>query len=72
MALSMIESAICKCKDIPCEIAKFKYDCKAAIAISVAQGIDDLPGFVIGSEVFMGNDYTESRIIKAIKKASKS
>lgn len=72
MAFSVLESSIVKCKNIPCEIAKFKYDNKAAIAIAVAQGIDDLPGFVIGSEAFMGNDYNESRIIKAIKKASKS
>jgi len=72
MALSMVESAIVKCKDIPCEIAKFNYDSKAAIAIALAQGIDDLPGFVIGSEVFMGSNYTESKIIKAIKKVSES
>jgi hypothetical protein len=70
-ALSVIEGAILKCKNITCEIAKFKYDTKAALAIAVAQGIDDLPGFVIGSEVFVGDDYDEERIIKAIKKASK-
>lgn len=70
-ALSTIEGAILKCKNISCEIAKFKYDSKAAIAIAIAQGIDDLPGFVIGKEVFVGEDYTEDRIIKAIKKASK-
>jgi hypothetical protein len=68
-ALSTIESAILKCKDISCEIAKFKYDTKAALAIAMAQGIDDLPGFVIGKEVFVGSDYTEARIVQAIKKA---
>jgi hypothetical protein len=71
-ALSAIEGAILKCKNITCEIAKFKYDTKAALAIAMAQGIDDLPGFVIGSEVFVGEDYDEARIVKAIKKASKS
>ena len=69
-ALSTIEGAILKCKDIPCEIAKFKYDSKVAIAIAIAQGIDDLPGFVIGSQAFKGSDYSESRIINAIKKVS--
>jgi len=68
-ALSTIESAILKCKNIPCEIAKFKYDTKAALAIAIAQGIGDLPGFVIGKEVFVGSDYTEERIVQAIKKA---
>jgi len=69
-ALASIENAMLKCKDISCEIAKFKYDTKAALAIATAQGIDDLPGFVIGSEVFVGEDYTEERIVKAIKKAN--
>jgi len=71
MALSMIESAISKCKEIPCEIVKFRYDSKAAIAISIAQGIDDLPGFVIGDAVFKKDNYTEEEIKKAIKEASK-
>ena len=71
-ALSTIENAIKKCKNIFCEIVKFKYDTKVALMIAKAQGIDDLPGFVIGSEVFVGNNYTEELIIKAIKKASKS
>jgi len=68
-ALSTIERAILRCKNIACEIAKFKYDTKAALAIAMAQGIDDLPGFVIGKEVFVGEDYTEERIVKAIEKA---
>lgn len=68
-ALSTIEGAILKCKNIPCEIAKLKYDTKVALVIAVAQGIDDLPGFVIGKEVFIGSNYTEERIINAIKKA---
>ena len=71
-ALSAIESAVKKCKDIPCEILKFKYDTNAALAIATNKGIDDLPGFVIGSkDVFVGDDYSEDRIIKAIKKAHK-
>ena len=69
-ALSTIENAILKCKHISCDIAKFKYDSKAAVMIARAQGIDDLPGFVVGTEVFIGNDYSEERIIKAILKAS--
>ena len=72
MALSIIESAIVKCKEIPCEIAKFKYDNKVAISIALAQGINDLPGFVIGDKVFQKDNYTEAEIIKAIKKASKA
>ena len=56
-ALSTIESSIQKCKNIACEIAKFQYDSKAALAIAMAQGIDTLPGFVIGNEVFKGDDY---------------
>lgn len=68
-ALSAIEGAIIKCKDISCEIAKFKYDTTVALNIAMTQGIDDLPGFVIGKEVFVGDDYDEERIIKAIKKA---
>ena len=67
-ALSVLESAVLQCADIPCEIAKFKYDSKAAIAIALAQGIDDLPGFVIGDKVFVGEDYSEAKIIKAIRK----
>jgi len=69
-ALSTIESAILKCKNTSCEIAKFHYDSRAALMIATAQGINDLPGFVVGSEVFMGNDYSEERIVKAIRKAS--
>jgi len=71
-ALSTIESAIQQCKNITCEIAKFKYDTKAALAIATAQGINTLPGFVIGTESFMGDDYDEELIVKAIKKVSKS
>jgi len=71
-ALSALENAISKCPNIACEIAKFKYDTKAALAIAIKQGIDGLPGFVIGSEVFVGSDYDEKRIVKAIKKANKS
>ena len=71
-ALCAIENAILKCKNIPCEIAKFHYDSRAALMIAKAQGIDDLPGFVVGSEVFIGDDYSEERIVNAIKKASKS
>ena len=72
LALSMIESAILKCKEIPCEIVKFRYDNKVAISIAIAQGIDDLPGFVIGDNVFQKNNYTEAEIVKAIKKTSKA
>jgi len=71
-ALSAIEGAVIKCKNISCEVAKFKYDTKAALAIAMAQNINTLPGFVIGSEVFMGSNYDEEKIVKAIKKANKS
>jgi len=70
-ALSAIEDAVIKCKEIPCEILKYHYDTKAAIAIACNKGIDDLPGFVIGDEVFVGKDYSAKRIEDAIKKSSK-
>jgi len=72
-ALSSTERAIGKCKEIPCQILKFKYDTTVALSIARNKGIDDLPGFVVANdEVFVGDDYDEERIIKAIKKASKS
>jgi hypothetical protein len=66
-ALETIESAITKCKNITCDLKKFLYNDKAAIAIAVNKGIDDLPGIVIGDSTFNGNNYTEAAIIKAIK-----
>jgi hypothetical protein len=58
-----------KCKKNPCEILKYQYDSRAAIAIAVNKGISDLPGFVIGNDVYVGTDYSEERIIKSIKNA---
>jgi len=72
-ALSTIENAIIKCKDIPCEVLKFKYDTNAALSIARNKGINNLPGFVVANnDVFVGDDYDEERIIKAIKKANKN
>ena len=70
-ALSILESAIIKCSKISCEILKFHYDTKPAVAIAVNKGINDLPGFVIGEDVYIGKNYSEEEIIKSIKKASK-
>jgi len=70
-AISMIGSAIKKCSKISCEIAKFSYTSKAAIGIAVTNGINDLPGFVIGEKVFQGDNYSEKEIIDAIKEATK-
>ena len=66
-ALSTIENAISKCKNIACEILKFKYDTQVAINIAVKNGINDLPGFMIGNKIFNGDDYSLDRIIEAIK-----
>lgn len=71
VALLTLENAILKCPKIPCEILKFHYDTKQAVSIAVNKGIDDLPGFVIGNDVYIGKNYTEEEIIKSIKKASK-
>lgn len=69
-ALRTIETAICKVGEIPCEIIKFRYNEQAAIAIAAAQGIETLPGFVVGLTPFQGSDYSEEKIIEAIKKAA--
>lgn len=69
--LNCIESAVKKCPEISCEILKFNYNSKTAISIAVTKGIDDLPGFVVGDIVFQGSDYTEKRIVDAIKNYSK-
>lgn len=71
-ALSTIENAIVKCKDVSCQILKFHYDTKPALTIAVNNGIDGLPGFVIGDKVFKDKNYSEKLIIDAIRKASKS
>ena len=71
-ALLTIEGAIIKCPEISCKISKFHYDTKPAILIAINNGIDDLPGFVIGTDVYIGKDYSEEHIIKSIKKASKN
>ena len=66
-ALTNIESAINKCKNISCILHKFKYDSKEAITLAVTHNIDDLPGIVIGTKVFI-KSCTEKEIIDAIKK----
>jgi hypothetical protein len=68
-ALANIEIAISKCKKISCEIHKFKYDSQEAITIAIKNGIDDLPGIVIGNRVFV-KDCSEKNAIDAIKKAA--
>lgn len=70
-ALGTINDAIKSCKNISCEIKKFRYDTPEALNIAIDNGIDDLPGFVIGNESFKGSNYTEESIVKAIRKYGK-
>ena len=70
-ALSAIESAVVKCNKIPCEIIKLLYNNDEALRIAIEHNIDDLPGFVIGSEIFKGKNHDAGRIVKAIGKASR-
>lgn len=67
-ALSTIEKAMSQVQNIACEILRFKYNTQVAVNIAVNNGINDLPGFVIGKKVFNGDDYSLDRIIDAIKK----
>lgn len=67
-ALTNIESAIDKCKKIPCILHKFQYDSKEAITLAINNSIDDLPGIIIGKKVFI-KQCAEKEIIEAIKKA---
>ena len=67
-ALDNIESAMKKCKNIPCELRKLAYDSNEAVMLAVNRNISDLPGIVIGDRVFV-KDCTEKDIIEAIKKA---
>ena len=50
-AFSTIEAAVelMKVQGIECEILKFHFDTKVAINIASKNGIDDLPGFVVGT-----------------------
>jgi hypothetical protein len=68
-ALTTIESAIIKCKEIPCKIIKLLYHTKEAISVAINNDIDDLPGFVIGKAKFVKDNYTEEKVINAIKEA---
>ena len=58
--------------NIPCNFKEFLYTNKVAINIAINNDIDDLPGLVVESSggVFCGEDYTEERIIEAIKKVA--
>jgi glutaredoxin len=69
-ALETIERSISIVKNATCQISKFHYDTNVAISIAVNKGITELPGFVIGDDVYMGDDYTEKEIIESIKKAN--
>ena len=65
-----INQSVEKCRDIPCKILKFKYDTQVAVSIAINKDIDDLPGIVIKDSVFQGDNYSESKITEAIKKAA--
>lgn len=70
-ALEIIQDAIKKCKNISCQVIKFRYDTPEALKVAMAYNIDDLPGFVIGKKSFKGNNYTEALIVEAIKRYGK-
>jgi hypothetical protein len=61
-----INSAIYK-TNIPCEIRKFLYNSKPAVAIAIKNDINDLPGIVIGQSKFSGKNYNVEAVIEAIK-----
>lgn len=70
-AIETLRTSIKKCKNIPCQITKLLYDTPEALKIAIDNGIDDLPGFVIGKKSFKGGNYTEATIVEAIKKYGK-
>jgi len=70
-ALKTIEVAIKKTKKIPCKIIKMLYNNDVALKIAIEHNIDELPGFVIGTKTFKGQDYNEERIISAIYQCAK-
>ena len=69
--LSLIEEAISESQE-NCQLLKFKYDTRTAIAIAINNNIDDLPGFVIGRKAFQGDDYSKNAIKEAIKNAARN
>jgi deferrochelatase/peroxidase EfeB len=71
-ALRIIEEAIKKCKDITCEITKFRYDTPVAVNIAINNGIDDLPGFIVGTKAFNGGNYSLKEVVDAIREEEKS
>jgi len=71
-ALSTIEEAVSKCRNITCEILKFKYNSPVAINIAIANEINDLPGFIVGTKAFCGENYSLKEIVDAIKKEEKT
>ncbi len=71
-ALQAINNSINYVKDVDCEIVKYHYETQVAISIAINKGIDGLPGFVIGDDVYIGDDYTEKDIIESIVKAKLS
>jgi len=71
-ALKTIHEAVEKSK-VECEVLEFLFSTPVALNIARKNGIDDLPGFVIGQgeAVFKGDDYTEEAIVGAIKNIAK-
>jgi len=59
---------------ISCNLRKMLYTDKVAINIAIKCGISGLPGMVVGAngESFCGDDYSEERIVNAIKKVANS
>jgi len=68
-ALGKIEWAISE-SGVECKILKFLFSDRVALNIARKNGIDDLPGFVIGDAVFVGDDYDREAIVEAIRNAN--
>lgn len=69
--LGFIDS-ITAAQDIPVQMMKFRFDEQVALQIAVKNGIDDLPGVVIGESTLQGKNILKSDLEKAILEAWKT
>ena len=67
--ISLVEE-VTKNLKIPHEIIKYHFETKVALSICMNNGIDEVPGLVIGNYVAKGDNFTKELIIEAIKNAS--
>jgi len=72
--MEMATQEAIKKSGIPCNLKKLLYTSQVAINIALKSGISDLPGLAVGTngESFCGDDYSEERILNAIKKVANS